>query len=43
MLWELDGQVLTMVNLDGSDEAFFLIHPVFQNEVYILEIFDLEI
>jgi GNAT superfamily N-acetyltransferase len=39
-LWETNGQIVAMVNPDGSGEAFFQIHPEFRDEVSISEILD---
>lgn len=36
-LWELDGQIVAMVNPDGWGEAFFQIHPAFQHQVSMSE------
>jgi len=36
-LWELNGQIVVMLNPDGDGEAFFQIHPAFQDEVSISE------
>ncbi len=39
-LWELNGQIVAMVNPDGDGEAFFQIHPRFQNDVSTSEMLD---
>jgi len=35
-LWELNGQIVAMVNPDGDNEAFFQIHPAFQDTEFDL-------
>jgi mycothiol synthase len=32
-LWELNGQIIAVLNPDGDNEAFFQIYPAFQSEV----------
>ena len=39
-LWELNGQIVAMVNPDSPGEAFFQIHPAHQNEVSMSEMMD---
>ena len=39
-LWEKNGQIAAMLNPDGNGEAFFQIHPAFQDEVSISEMLD---
>jgi mycothiol synthase len=40
-LWEVNGQIVAMVNPDGNGEAFFQIHPAFCDEVSISEMLDI--
>jgi GNAT superfamily N-acetyltransferase len=39
-LWELDGQIVAMVNPDHPGEAFFQVHPAFQDQVSMSELLD---
>lgn len=39
-LWEADGEIAAMLNLDGDGEAFFQIHPAFRAEVPLAEMLD---
>ena len=39
-LWEAKGQIVAMLNPDGDGEAFFQIHPAFQDEVSVSEMLD---
>jgi len=39
-LWELNGQIVAMVNPDGDGEAFFQIHPAFRDDVAMSEMLD---
>ncbi|HEX2995692.1 MAG TPA: GNAT family N-acetyltransferase [Anaerolineales bacterium] len=39
-LWEADGKITAMLNLDGDGEAFFQIHPAFRAEVPLAEMLD---
>jgi len=39
-LWELNGQIVAMLNPDGNGEAFFQIHPAFQDGISISEMLD---
>ena len=39
-LWELNGQIIAMVNPDSSGEAFFQVHPAYQNEISTPEMLD---
>jgi mycothiol synthase len=39
-LWEANGQIMAMVNPEGSGEAFFQIHPAFRDEVSMAEMLD---
>src|SRR5512134_3143175 len=39
-LWEANGQIVAMVNPDGDNEAFFQIHPAFQDQVSMSEMLD---
>jgi len=39
-LWEWDGQIAAMLNPDGDGEAFFQIHPTFQDQISISEMLD---
>jgi len=39
-LWELNGQIVAVLNPDGDNEAFFQIHPAFQDQVSISEMLD---
>jgi ribosomal protein S18 acetylase RimI-like enzyme len=39
-LWEANGQIVAMVNPDGDNEAFFQIHPAFQDQVSVSEMLD---
>jgi ribosomal protein S18 acetylase RimI-like enzyme len=39
-LWELDGQIVAMVNPDHPGEAFFQIHPAFQDQISMSELLD---
>jgi GNAT superfamily N-acetyltransferase len=32
-LWEVEGQIVAMLNPDGNGEAFFQIHPAFRSDV----------
>ena len=36
-LWELNGQIAAVLNPDGDNEAFFQIHPAFQDQVSMSE------
>lgn len=39
-LWEMNGQIVSMLNPEGMGEAFFQIHPVFRPEVSMVEMLD---
>jgi GNAT superfamily N-acetyltransferase len=39
-LWELDGQIVAMVNPDHPGEAFFQVHSAFQDQVSMSELLD---
>jgi mycothiol synthase len=39
-LWEVDGQIVAVLNPDGNDEAFFQVHPVHHNEQLLCEMLD---
>jgi mycothiol synthase len=39
-LWEVDRQIVAMVNPDRRGEAFFQIHPAFRDEVSVSEMLD---
>ena len=39
-LWELNGQIVAMVNPDGDGEAFFQIYPAFRDDVAMSEMLD---
>jgi len=39
-LWEIDGQIVAVLNPDGDNEAFFQIHPAYRDEVSIAEMLD---
>jgi mycothiol synthase len=39
-LWEVDGQIVAMLNPDGNGEAFFQIHPAFRGDVSMSEMLD---
>ena len=39
-LWELNGQIVAMLNPDSDNEAFFQIHPAYQSEVSMPEMLD---
>ena len=39
-LWELNGQIVAMLNPDTPGEAFFQIHPRFRDEVSMSEMLD---
>ena len=39
-LWELNGQIVAMLNPDGDNEAFFQIHPAFQDQISISDMLD---
>jgi hypothetical protein len=36
-LWEENGQIVAVLNPDGSGETFFQIHPAFKNEGILSE------
>jgi len=36
-LWELNGQIVAVLNPDHPDEAFFQIHPAYQSQVSMAE------
>ena len=40
MLWELNGQIVAVLNPDSPGEAFFQIHPAYQNEISMSEMLD---
>jgi len=39
-LWEIDGQIVAMLNPESTGEAFFQVHPAFCEEVPIAEMLD---
>jgi len=39
-LWEVDGQIVAMLNPDGRGEAFFQIHPEYRESVSISEMLE---
>lgn len=39
-LWEVDGQIVAMLNPDGNGEAFFQLHPAHRNEDLLCEMLD---
>lgn len=39
-LWELNGQIVAMVNPDSPGEAFFQVHPAYQNKIPMSEMLD---
>ena len=39
-LWELNGQIVAMLNPDTPGEAFFQVHPAFQDQVSMSEMLD---
>ena len=39
-LWELNGQIVAVLNPDGDNEAFFQIHPAYQSYVSMSEMLD---
>jgi mycothiol synthase len=39
-LWEMNGQIVAMLNPEGMGEAFFQIHPAFHTEVSLAEMLD---
>jgi len=39
-LWELNGQIVAVLNPDTPGEAFFQVHPGYQNEVSMSEMLD---
>jgi mycothiol synthase len=39
-LWETDGQIVAMLNPDGTGEAFLQIHPAYQSMELLSEMLD---
>jgi ribosomal protein S18 acetylase RimI-like enzyme len=39
-LWQLDGQIVAMLNPDTPGEAFFQIHPAYRDRISIAEMLD---
>ena len=39
-LWEVDGQIVAMLNPDGNGEAFLQVHPAYQSEELLCEMLD---
>ena len=39
-LWELNGQIVAVLNPDHDDEAFFQIHPAFHGDIPVSEMLD---
>ena len=39
-LWEVDGQIVAMLNPDGNGEAFFQVHPAYRSEELLCEMLD---
>jgi GNAT superfamily N-acetyltransferase len=39
-LWEVKGQIVAMLNPDHDDEAFFQIHPAYQEDVSMAEMLE---
>lgn len=39
-LWEMDGQIVAMLNPDTNGEAFFQIHPAYRSEDLLCEMLD---
>ena len=39
-LWEADGQIVAMLNPDGTGEAFFQVHPSYHREEILCEMLD---
>lgn len=40
-LWEVDGEIVAMLNPDGRGEAFFQIHPDFRDEIPTSQMLDI--
>ena len=40
-LWEVEGRIAAVLNPDHDDEAFFQVHPVFQDQVSMSEMLDI--
>ena len=39
-LWEVDGQIVGMLNPDGNGEAFFQVHPAYRSEELFCEMLE---
>ncbi|HLO29897.1 MAG TPA: GNAT family N-acetyltransferase [Anaerolineales bacterium] len=40
-LWEVDGQIVAMLNPDGNGEAFFQVHPSYHRKEILSEMLDI--